>query len=82
MLAMPLHRWSRQAMQAATPGGDQARVRLRLACWPWGGGAAVARTDAHSTVAPGVVWLPEQARCVLRSTARRELRGDVLSSSR
>ena len=63
MLAMPLHRWSRQAMQAATPGGDQARVRLRLGLLAMGAAALLLLAPMpHSTVAPGVVWLPEQAQ--------------------
>jgi putative peptide zinc metalloprotease protein len=63
VLLMPLRAWSRQAMQAAAPGSDQARVRLRMGLVA----AAVAGLLfgvplPHSTVAPAVVWLPEQAQ--------------------
>jgi putative peptide zinc metalloprotease protein len=62
-LLMPLQAWSRQALQAATPGGDQARVRLRLGLLAFGTAALLFLAPLpHSTVAPAVVWLPEQAQ--------------------
>ncbi len=62
-LLMPLRAWSRQAMQAATPGSSQARVRLRLGLLTAGVAALLFLAPLpHSTVAPAVVWLPEQAQ--------------------
>lgn len=62
-LLMPLRAWSRQAMQAATPGSSQARVRLRLGLLAAGVAALLFLAPLpHSTVAPAVVWLPEQAQ--------------------
>lgn len=63
VLLLPLRAWSRQAMQAATPGSDQARVRLRLGLLAVGVAAVLLLAPLpHSTVAPAVVWLPEQAQ--------------------
>ncbi len=63
LLLQPLIGWSRQALAAAQPGQDLARVRLRM-------GLAAAAVLAGlfivplplTTVAPAVVWLPEQAQ--------------------
>jgi putative peptide zinc metalloprotease protein len=63
VLAAPLARWSRQAMDAAAPGRDLARVRLRLGLVL--GGAAVLLCVVPvplTTVAPAVVALPERAQ--------------------
>ncbi|WP_418315724.1 PqqD family peptide modification chaperone [Piscinibacter sakaiensis] len=63
VVLQPLLRWARQAMAAAQPGADLARLRLRLALVA--GGAAVALFVVplpFSTVAPAVVWLPEKAQ--------------------
>ncbi len=63
VVAQPLLRWSRQALAAAQPGADLARLRLRLALV-----AALAAVALFviplpfATVAPAVVWLPEQAQ--------------------
>jgi putative peptide zinc metalloprotease protein len=63
VLLMPLRAWSRQALQAAAPGRDQARVRLRLGLVAAGTAALLFWVPLpHSTVAPAVVWLPEQAQ--------------------
>ncbi len=60
---MPLRAWSRQAMQAAAPGSELARVRLRLGLLATGLAALLFLAPLpHVTVAPAVVWLPEQAR--------------------
>ncbi len=63
VVAQPLLRWSRHAMSAAQPGAELARLRLRLALVA---GAAALLLFAvplpFSTVAPAVVWLPEQAQ--------------------
>ena len=62
-LGMPLRAWARQAMQAAAPGSDQARVRLRLGLVASAVAALLFLAPLpHSTVAPAVVWLPEQAK--------------------
>jgi len=59
----PLQAWARQAMQAAAPGSDLARVRLRLGLLVAGTAAALFLLPLpHSTVAPAVVWLPEQSQ--------------------
>ncbi len=63
VVLQPLLRWARQAMAAAQPGADLARLRLRLALVA--GSAAVALFIVplpFSTVAPAVVWLPEKAQ--------------------
>jgi putative peptide zinc metalloprotease protein len=63
VLLRPLLGWSRQALAAAQPGRELARLRLRL------GVVALVAAFAlfvvplpHSTVAPAVVWLPEKAQ--------------------
>lgn len=63
VVLQPLLRWARHAMAAAQPGADLARLRLRLALVA--GGALLALFIVplpFSTVAPAVVWLPEQAQ--------------------
>ena len=72
VLLKPLSSWARQALDAAQPGREQARVRARL-------GTALAVLALllfvlplpFSTVAPAVVWLPEKA------LARPEVEGFV-----
>ncbi len=63
VIAQPLVRWSRQAMSQAQPGAKLARLKLRLAVV---GATAAALLFIvplpFSTVAPAVVWLPEQAQ--------------------
>jgi putative peptide zinc metalloprotease protein len=59
----PLAGWAQQAMNAAQPGAELARLRLRLALCA---GAVVVAVFVVplplSTVAPAVVWLPENAQ--------------------
>jgi putative peptide zinc metalloprotease protein len=59
----PLVGWAQQAMNAAQPGAELARLRLRLALCA---GAVVVAVFVLplplSTVAPAVVWLPENAQ--------------------
>ena len=63
VLLQPLLGWSRQALAAAQPGREQARLRLRLALVA---GAATlvlcVLPVPFSTVAPAVVWLPDEAQ--------------------
>lgn len=62
LVLLPLGNWSRRALQAAAPGSGQARVRLRLGLLFAGVMALLFLAPLpHTTVAPGVVWLPEQA---------------------
>jgi putative peptide zinc metalloprotease protein len=63
LLWQPLRGWSRQALQAAAPGAEMARVRLRLGLIGVGSLLllCVLPLPQH-TLAPGVVWLPEQAQ--------------------
>ena len=63
VLLQPLARWSRHALASAAPGRELARIKLRL------GLAAAALLGfafvvplPFTTVAPAVVWLPEQAQ--------------------
>jgi putative peptide zinc metalloprotease protein len=63
VLLSPLMTWAQQAMAHAQPGAQLARLRLRLAL----GAAALALALFAlplplSTVAPAVVWLPDQAQ--------------------
>ncbi len=72
VLLKPVSSWARQALDAAQPGREQARVRARL-------GATLAvlvlglfvLPVPFSTVAPAVVWLPDKA------LARPEVEGFV-----
>jgi putative peptide zinc metalloprotease protein len=63
VLWRPVVGWARQAMNATQPGAELARLRLRLALCA---GAVVLAVFVLplplSTVAPAVVWLPENAQ--------------------
>lgn len=63
LLWLPLRRWAGQAALAAAPGAQLARVRLRLGLL---GLAALLLLFVvplpQRTLAPAVVWLPEQAQ--------------------
>jgi len=62
-LLQPLLRWARHAHSSAVPGSGQARVRLRLGLAVVGVLAVLALVPLpFSTVAPAVVWLPDEAR--------------------
>jgi putative peptide zinc metalloprotease protein len=63
LLLQPLRAWVRQAFATAQPGREQARLRLRLAAL----GAVVVMAVwvvplPLSTVAPAIVWVPENAQ--------------------
>ena len=63
VLLLPLRRWALQAFQSAEPGSAQARLRLRMGLLAAGVTVAVCLLPLpYSTVAPAVVWLPEQAQ--------------------
>jgi putative peptide zinc metalloprotease protein len=63
VLLQPLLGWSRQAMSAAQPGRELARLRLRLGLVALTAAAALFVVPLpFSTVAPAVVWLPEKAQ--------------------
>jgi putative peptide zinc metalloprotease protein len=62
MLLRPVVTWIRQALVAAVPGRDLARVRLGIAMLLAVPGALLFAVPMPlATVAPAVVWLPEQA---------------------
>ena len=63
VLLQPLLGWSRQALSAAQPGRELARLRLRLGLVVAGAAVALFVVPLpFSTVAPAVVWLPEKAQ--------------------
>ena len=63
VLLQPLLGWSRQAMAAAQPGRELARLRLRLGLVALVAVAALFVVPLpFSTLAPAVVWLPEKAQ--------------------
>jgi putative peptide zinc metalloprotease protein len=63
VLLQPLLGWSRQALAAAQPGSELARLRLRLGLVAAAAAAALFVIPLpFSTVAPAVVWLPEKAQ--------------------
>ena len=63
VLLSPLHGWARQAMAAAQPGRELARLKLRLALVAVAVAAGLFVVPLpFSTVAPAVVWLPENAQ--------------------
>ena len=62
MLVWPLVRWMRQALAAAAPGRELARVHLGLGLLVLVPGLILfALPMPFGTVAPAVVWLPDQA---------------------
>ena len=63
MLIKPLLNWSRLALSSAQPGAEYARVRLHLAVAAGGLLFLLCGIPLpFSTVAPAIVWLPEQAQ--------------------
>ena len=63
VLVQPLVGWSRQALGSAQPGREQARLRLRLALVAGASALALFVLPLpFSTVAPAVVWLPDEAQ--------------------
>jgi putative peptide zinc metalloprotease protein len=63
VLLKPLAGWSRQAMNAAQPGRELARLRLRLGLVVVTAGLLLCVVPLPlSTVAPAVVYLPERAQ--------------------
>ena len=63
MLLRPLVNWARQALAAAAPGRELARVRLGLGLLLASAGVLLFVVPLpFSTLAPAVVWLPEQAQ--------------------
>lgn len=77
VLLKPLAQWARQSLQAALPGRDQARVRARLGFTAAAVVLAVCVLPLpFVTVAPAVVWLPEQAQ------VRTEVDGFVVEIAR
>lgn len=63
LVLLPLRAWARLALQAAAPGAGQARVRLRLGLLAAFVAALLFLAPLpHSTVAPAVVWLPDEAQ--------------------
>ncbi len=63
VLLQPLLGWSRQALAAAQPGREQARLRLRLALLGIAAATALFVVPLPlSTLSPAVVWMPEKAQ--------------------
>ncbi len=63
VLLQPLVGWSRQALAGAQPGRDLARTKLRLGLAAAAGMLVLfVAPFPLTTVAPAVVWLPEQAQ--------------------
>jgi len=63
MLLRPLAKWSRQTLSAAEPGREHARVRLGLGLLATGALFLLCVLPMpFSTVAPAVVWLPDEAQ--------------------
>ena len=63
MLLRPLAKWSRQTLATAEPGREHARVRLGLGLLATGALFLLCVLPLpFSTVAPAVVWLPDEAQ--------------------
>ncbi len=63
VMVQPLLTWSRQVLTVANPGRDMARVQLRMGCMAVAALALVFVLPLPlATVAPAVVWLPDQAQ--------------------
>ena len=63
VLLQPLLRWAAQAMATAQPGRELARLRLRLGLVMAVGALAVFVLPLPlTTVAPAIVWLPDEAQ--------------------
>ena len=63
MLLRPLAKWSRQTLSTAEPGREHARVRLGLGLLATGALFLLCVLPMpFSTVAPAVVWLPDEAQ--------------------
>lgn len=63
MIALPLWHWIRQSLASAAPGPELTRTRRRLALLLAVLGLLVFVLPLpHTTVAPGLVWLPDKAQ--------------------
>ncbi len=61
-LLQPLLRWARQSLHSAAPGRESSRLRWQLALLALGPGLLLfALPFPFATLAPAVVWLPDQA---------------------